>query len=257
MADVGIFQVRLVKGGATRLIEATTQDEFGNTSTAWEWKGKDTLSVHTRHWGCSWRGCGWRHDEMPIGWGGALYSSTGDEIEECAQERDWYNGSRCDAWSRNQWADRLADTEMQTVKGTYGGIRPYRDVSEFSDDDARNRLRMGLEVVLPKDKARTSSGIPGVGSPRNGPVGASGLEPGLYYYEDRAAGDVYSAVSAGEVYFERPEARDDGRHEYASLFNPYWDVRLVNPDRERLIAWGARALDGLLNGGGSGSVPGG
>lgn len=256
MADVGIFQVRLVKGGATRLIEATTQDEFGNTSTAWEWKGKDTLSIHTRHWGCSWKGCGWRHDEMPIGWGGALYSTTGQEVESCAQEGDAFSGSRCDAWSRNRWADRLADTEMQNVNGTYGGIRAYRDVSDLSTDDTSNRLRMGLEVILPKDKARTSSGIPGVGSARNGAVGASGLEQGLYYYEDRAAGDVYSAVSAGEVYFERPELRKDGRIEYASLFNPYWDVRLVNPDRERMIAWGVRALDGLLNGGGGGSVPG-
>ena len=256
LPDVGIFQVRLVKSGATKLLETTTDNQSGQSETNWEWKGKDTLSAHTRYWGCGWSGCGWRHNELPIGWGGALYSTTGDDIEECAKEGNAFSGSSCEPWSRNRWADKLADTEMQDISGNYGGIRPYRDVAELEQNDTANRLRLGLEVILPKDKAGTSSRTPGLGSASDGPVGSSGLEPGLYYYEDQAARDVYSAVSAAEVYFERPTPRADGRREYASLFNPYWDVRLVNPNRERLQAWGERALGKLLGGGGNGSVPG-
>lgn len=257
VANVGIFQVRVVKGGETRLIAETTQDDSGGpSSTEWEWKGKDTLSVHTRYWGCGWSGCGWRHDEIPVGWGGALYSTTGSEIEECAKDSDWFGGSDCDSDVRNRWADRLADTEMQTISGTYDGIRPYRDLANLKAD-ASNTLRLGIEVTLPKDEARTTSGIDGIGSKSDAPVSRSGLGKGLYYYEDRTIGNVYSAVSAGEVYFERPDKRNDKRIEYASVFNPYWDVRLVNPERERYAVWAARQIGDWLGGGGGGSVPGG
>jgi hypothetical protein len=36
------------------------------------------------------------------------------------------------------------------------------------------------------------------------------------------------ALSAAEVYFRRPPDAPP-RREYASLFNPYWQVRLVAP----------------------------
>jgi hypothetical protein len=38
---------------------------------------------------------------------------------------------------------------------------------------------------------------------------------------------VLAAVSTSEVFFRRP-ARDDGRTELASLFNPYWQVHLIS-----------------------------
>ena len=38
-----------------------------------------------------------------------------------------------------------------------------------------------------------------------------------------------SSVAAAEVYFKRPTARADGRIEYPSLFNPYWQARLTEP----------------------------
>jgi hypothetical protein len=47
-----------------------------------------------------------------------------------------------------------------------------------------------------------------------------------------------SSVSAAEVYFERPAPRADGRVEYPSLFNPYWQARLAEPT----IAQRAEAL---------------
>lgn len=258
VASIGRFEVRIVKEGKTELIAETVQDDDGGpSSTEWQWKGKDTLSVHTRYWGCGWSGCGWRYDEIPVGWGGAIYSSTGSEIEECAKDSDWFGGSSCDSHARNRWADRLADTEMQTIEGAYDGIRPYRDLSDLEGDEASKTLRLGIEVILPKNEARTTAGIDGIGSKSDAPVSRSGLGKGLYYYEDRTIGDVYSAVSAGEVYFERPTERTDKHREYASLFNPYWDVRLVNPERERLTVWAARKIADWLGGGGGGSVPGG
>jgi hypothetical protein len=43
------------------------------------------------------------------------------------------------------------------------------------------------------------------------------------------------AMSAAEVYFQRP-VNAPTRIEYASLFNPYWQVRLVAPTAAQRLA---------------------
>ena len=45
---------------------------------------------------------------------------------------------------------------------------------------------------------------------------------------ERFAGDRLWAMAVGEVYFRRPPGAPD-RVEYASLYNPYWQVRLAEP----------------------------
>ena len=42
------------------------------------------------------------------------------------------------------------------------------------------------------------------------------------------SGGKISAVSAAEIYFRRPPQAPQ-KTEYASLYNPFWQVRLVNP----------------------------
>ena len=45
-----------------------------------------------------------------------------------------------------------------------------------------------------------------------------------------------SAISAAEIYFKRPPGAAE-KIEYANLYNPFWQVRLVNPTTiERAIA---------------------
>jgi hypothetical protein len=57
------------------------------------------------------------------------------------------------------------------------------------------------------------------------------------------AGSGLQALAAAEVYFQRPVPRGDGRHEYASLFNPYWQARLVEvSSAERVLTAPARDL---------------
>ena len=41
------------------------------------------------------------------------------------------------------------------------------------------------------------------------------------------AHDALYALSSAEVFFRRPVERADHRQEYPSLFNPYWQARLV------------------------------
>ena len=49
-----------------------------------------------------------------------------------------------------------------------------------------------------------------------------------------------ATVGAAEVYFHRPTPRTDGMVELPSLFNPYWEARLVEPSLAQRVA--ARAL---------------
>jgi hypothetical protein len=65
---------------------------------------------------------------------------------------------------------------------------------------------------------------------------AVGVEPDL-------AADALHALGSAEVYFQRPEARSDGRREYASLFNPYWNARLADtPSSSRALTAPLRGL---------------
>lgn len=70
------------------------------------------------------------------------------------------------------------------------------------------------------------------------------LDPSLRLnrYAGQPAQAVYAALSASQAHFERPTARSDGQDELASLFNPYWQVRLIDPTP---YAAAARALQGV------------
>ena len=65
--------------------------------------------------------------------------------------------------------------------------------------------------------------------------------------------DQFAALSAAHVFFARPDwnpadrsegklPRDDHAHEYASLYNPYWQARLTNPDTIKIGGVSAKTL---------------
>ncbi|PVV19927.1 MAG: hypothetical protein B6D78_12220, partial [gamma proteobacterium symbiont of Ctena orbiculata] len=68
-SKITIFPMRfwIKKEGRSNLIA----EEGNSGDIEWEWKGKDTLSLHSETYRCSVRrGCGWRsHVELPMGWG--------------------------------------------------------------------------------------------------------------------------------------------------------------------------------------------
>ncbi|MBS0399018.1 MAG: hypothetical protein JSR95_10105, partial [Proteobacteria bacterium] len=61
--------------------------------------------------------------------------------------------------------------------------------------------------------------------------GPSGVGPGgrLAVFDATVPGGRMAALARAEVFFERPDARADGREEYGSTFAPYWRARLVAP----------------------------
>lgn len=228
------FQIR--KEGGTRLVRE---------GDSWEWRGKDTLSVHWDHFSC-WR-CKWRTQELPMGWGqNYAYSDS-----ECP-------GGNCSGWMRsNPRAEELADLEGESLGDIYSGVKSYRSLKDLSAASRDVRVTLHVEVEVGNCDVRTAEKIRQLGSasPPDGKL-ASGLEPGLFYTDDFYADDDMASISSAEVFFERPvlETGDrlqvagiGGVNEYANLFNPYWDVRLIEvSEKERQLAWIGRdpALSG-------------
>jgi predicted nucleic acid-binding Zn-ribbon protein len=251
---LGSHRYNIVKDGETRLIHKP-----GSTNSEWEWKAKDTISLHSEKWKPKWHN--WlrfkKHRELlPVGWGESFVQ---DDIE-CG------SGSNCPKWAtdgkrQNPKAEGIADNNALDIGANYSGVRAYYDLKDLSETNQDPRLLLRVEVNAPDKKIRTSTKIPNLGSP-NPPGGSNRrgvVERGMFYAGDKLSGNVASAVGSGEVYFKRPvygpydrpvyekgrnqlialyNGRKIVRKEYASLFNPYWEVRLIElPKQEQMAAW--------------------
>lgn len=241
------------KEGRSNLI--AEEGDSGNIE--WEWKGKDTLSLHSETYGCRRGRCRWRsHRELPMGWG-SRYINGDFECEEDDQGREI-----CPEYmNENEWAEEIADRTNEELDADYSGLRAYYDLSDLSEENKDPRLVLRIEVELPEEEIRTASKIENLGSDTVPTVeSGSGIGMGVYGTEDRMAGDGMTSISSGEVFFHPPDdfdpSRRQGRHEIASLFNPYWEVRLKKtPIERRFMAWALRDSD-LLTDGASGVASG-
>src|SRR5581483_2935531 len=92
-----------------------------------------------------------------------------------------------------------------------------------------------LAAVQKKGAATLTTQKMGIDSAVPGPQGSPHRQDNLQN------GDRLTGISAACVFFLRPDpngndktlgnlARGDGIHEYASLYNPYWQARLTEPD---------------------------
>ncbi|MBS0611605.1 MAG: hypothetical protein JSS24_00350 [Proteobacteria bacterium] len=102
-----------------------------------------------------------------------------------------------------------------------------------SDEYYLPALFSGLPAI--QDVRDTTSTDPKAGisayvsKPRN--VGPGRVGPGgrLAVFDGAVPGKGVAALARAEVFFERPDARADGREERGSTFDPYWRVRLIAP----------------------------
>lgn len=123
----------------------------------------------------------------------------------------------------------------------YSGVPRFYDLSETAradyhpgnaDPEKRDpHLRFSIRLTRPSDQERTTAGRAGV---------KVGGELDLYQGKERHA--LLAALATSEVFFDRMQARADGKAELASLFNPYWQVHLVENSKADLAA--AVALQG-------------
>lgn len=272
IADIWFLYSYFQRDADTRLISKGSKNSRRRSNMKWEWKAKDTISlwVGTRYWGKTGRfSWGWKsaEGEAPIGWASAYMSSNGRDFDANASGC-WVGSWFCNkGWGfKNKRAESWADGVKKRLSAGYRGMQPYYDLADTGRGSRVRAKRdpitaLGIEVRRKVNSPiRTSSNINNLGSTkayakgstRNG-MGATGL----FRVDDQFAGNNYgvSAVARAELYFSRPvgvgkrfgfNRRADNKKEYANLFNPYWDVRLVDASLERKAALIARGVSSLF-----------
>jgi hypothetical protein len=184
--------MRLRKRGATTL-----------SADLERWEAMDTMSFHVR----SLRGLRCRESEsLPLGWGAADAGTGLPGLGPPAGELEL-----------NPSAAALASAQT-TSHPSYAGIARVRELDYERLADTRFPTST-LAVVARQTGESVATSL------------ARGLAAGRMVPPDRFAGTGTPhvwALSAAQVYFRRPVGAPE-RLEYASLFNPYWQVRLSAP----------------------------
>jgi hypothetical protein len=195
-----------------------------------EWKAEDTVSFHKAQGGFRrWRPvC--RSSENKLGWG---------EQQAASDDQDESGASLGGSPSTNPDAHNETGSSRW---GGYTGLPSFYDLSsdmlnKGSNLDESNSALLKFTARLRRrvDQNRTSEAKSDI---KNTPV----LNP----YQSATAKDVVSnknvlsQISTSEVFFRRPPAEEKNVYgetvskpvELGSLFNPYWQVRLVQPSEE-------------------------
>jgi len=157
-----------------------------------------------------------RYQEEPIAYGEQQAHPDGQDQDD--------SGARLGGARSNGGAASQASSSHWT---NYSGLPSYYelDSGQLGKDDPA--LRMSVRLVRARSDLRTSDGSSQIQRSADSRIDA---------YESRVAKDEMAAVASSEVYFERPFAQRPNGHgapqgrprEVGSLFNPYWQVRLVH-----------------------------
>lgn len=116
----------------------------------------------------------------------------------------------------------------------YSGIPSYYDLSEdWLSKTFDPRMKFGVRVVRQKSEVRTSDGASQIKTTADSRING---------YNSNLAKSEMSAVSTTEVFFERPASYRENVYaqnkmpsrtmEIGSLFNPYWQVRMIHSDKD-------------------------
>ena len=131
---------------------------------------------------------------------------------------------------------------------TGAGLQPYMDIKANIDPSNQALSKQASKTENRNDKGppisiemqRSSDSISTTSSPKFRIGGGTG---GALYLDDKAAAGKLRALAKAQTYFTRPSkaldifkrqsysivegTNDDSRTEYASLYSPYWQARLV------------------------------
>lgn len=177
------------------------------------WEAVDTLSLHLPRGFIFCR----ERESIPIGYG-AAESADQEEVQAVTTQSFDIN--------RNRMALGMASGLIKSL-GHYGGMARVMDL----DYD-----KLGSQV-FPSFQFAVVARVAGadVRSANNMNLGIGRLRAAERFEDQRLR-----AISAAEVYFRKPTQASDGQAEaveYASLYSPYWQARLVAPTvTQRLIA---------------------
>jgi Flp pilus assembly protein TadG len=171
------------------------------------WEAADTLSTHL--WKAkAWNNpnCGKEPELVPLGYGAA--ESSSDSTTGTVTNNPGATASF------NPMATSSSSSDMMQDQN-YGGITKVRELNYEGLSNSRFPTA-SVAILARKDRAtlHTSAQL--------------GVAVGRLALNENLAGNRMWALSAAEVYFASPN--DSGVNvEYASLYSPYWQARLVEP----------------------------
>ena len=192
-----------------------------DTTAMDRWQSYDTLSVHHK------RPFHRLRETMPLAWSGV------EIAKDPKQSMDRLNGQASSQKHDNGNAYRLIDRSGFWSARAYLGLPAVRDLDE-------NSKAMRENSRFPTDKVT----VIGVIQKKNtiNTADQTGLGAGRLKLKDAFAdfrGDAAMvAMSSAQVYFRRPPGGNE-RLEYASMYSPYWQVRLVGVDAQERVMAGA------------------
>jgi hypothetical protein len=184
------------------------------------WEAADTGSIHDwRRGGFFSSGCSDR-ETLAMGWGAAEASNAQPEATLLAMP----GGTRENRAATMFAVYGIAGDGRQGF-GRYDGIARIRDLDYAALDDPRFPVtRVAVLARIEGSAVRTANTL--------------NLGTGRLRLFERFAGDRIWSLSAAEAWFRRPPGAA-ARIEYASLYSPYWQARLVEPSpAERAAAAG-------------------
>ena len=225
-----LLRHRIYREGETQLIQVE-----GDNGAQWEWKAKDTMSLHNKLWLLF----GSKRYEIPIGWAEAFANTqnSGQTIEpgactpssapkNCA--RFLRNNKHSEYFADIGVASPVKQKETQIAMRGYTGLQAFRSLSEATIQSGAAHLRLKVEVALPDENARTTESL-GIGGAFSAPV--------------NVPGGLVSSVSVAEVFYQRPDVHEnpDQALEKANGYNPYWSARLASiSSADRALAFSLR-----------------
>jgi hypothetical protein len=196
-----------------------------------EWKAEDTESYwEVRNVGRIFKRCGRR--EHPIAWGEQqAHPEDADQDDSDA----FLGGSP----RTNPYAHSLASSDQWPE---YTGLPAFYDLSadNLKQGAPGPRLKLQVKLTRKREQLATPEGRSAV---RQAPDPA-GSRRNVTAYQSTFSGGEMTASAAVEVWFERPPGSVNNEwggkrgtpSELPSLFNPYWQVRLLDPSLLAAVA---------------------
>lgn len=111
----------------------------------------------------------------------------------------------------------------------YTGIPDFYDLAVLNTTNPS--LKLTVKLVRDANQIKTGDARSDIRAVNDG----NELNPNRFL--TKLKGNKMQAMAASEVFFERPVSAPNARgQELASLFNPFWQVRLIQPDASEVTA---------------------
>jgi hypothetical protein len=216
------------------------------------WEAQDSTDLSASHFSCHWFSCGWKTDwvPVPIGYGRSDADGNGSQGDDlCTVNPSTFN---CRMSFQNGHVFSMSQA-IPNIRDLAKRMGKDNDCAKTNGSDGPGLDYLVAVQKAPSDTMTTQR----IGNPGMNTVDVAGPQ-GSPRLADNFKSDQLMALAQGCTFFLRPDrnardltqadlARSDGVHEYASLYNPYWQSRLAPVSKgNKILAYTLAYGDPLL-----------